>query len=157
MCNSKEVPNCITSITICYQKAEIMIIGCHLSSNNYGEDDEYHTPGEIERIDGVMSYLKSVGYASGKRVMQAKNVSSMMRENVPTIVLGDMNDVCGSPCLYVLKESGLKDGWREKGLGYGATIHHLIPFRIDHVMHNNNIELLNIEKIDCSSISDHDA
>ena len=54
--------------------------------------------------------------------------------DVPCIVMGDMNDVSGSPCMKVFANAGLRDTWWDGGFGYGATIHEPVLYRIDHVM-----------------------
>lgn len=43
------------------------------------------------------------------------------------------------------------------GLGYGATIHYPLPYRIDHIMYNDRLRLKSIRKIDAKGLSDHDA
>ena len=71
--------------------------------------------------------------------------------------MGDFNDVCVSKPLKILEDSGFKDAWWVGGFGYGATIHHPLPFRIDHIMYNEGLELVEIKKVDSEDISDHDA
>lgn len=68
-----------------------------------------------------------------------------------------MNDICGSSAIRVLENAGIKDAWWEKGIGYGATIHYPIPYRIDHIMHTDNIKLNSIQVLNSKAISDHDA
>lgn len=64
---------------------------------------------------------------------------------------------CGSPCMKVFAEAGLRDAWWESGLGYGATIHEPLPYRIDHLMYGNGLKLKGIEKVCSKGLSDHDA
>lgn len=73
------------------------------------------------------------------------------------IIMGDFNDVSGSKPLNILEDAGFKDAWWDGGFGYGATIHHPLPFRIDHIMYNDGVELVEIKKVDSNGLSDHDA
>lgn len=66
----------------------------------------------------------------------------------------DFNDVCGSKQVGILKEAGLKDAWWEGG--DGATIHHLLPFRIDYIVYLDRLQLMDIKKIDINGLFDHD-
>ncbi len=68
-----------------------------------------------------------------------------------------MNDICGSSAIRVLENIGIKDAWWEGGVGYGATIHHPLPYRIDHILHNEGLVLKGVKVIDTSDISDHNA
>ena len=68
-----------------------------------------------------------------------------------------MNDVGGSAAIRVLETSGLKDAWSEGVFGYGATIHYPLPYRIDHILHNEGLVLKGVKVIDTSDISDHNA
>ena len=43
------------------------------------------------------------------------------------------------------------------GFGYGATIHHPLPYRIDHILYGAGLKLKGIKKRDTRDISDHDA
>lgn len=73
------------------------------------------------------------------------------------LVMGDLNDVCGLPALKKFATAGLKDAWSEGGFGYGATIHTPLPYRIDHILHNEGLVLKGVKVIDTSDISDHNA
>ena len=71
--------------------------------------------------------------------------------------MGDFNDVGGSGCIRQLESIGLKDAWWEGGIGYGATIHHPLPYRIDHILYSGGLELRKVKVINSDSMSDHDA
>ena len=66
-------------------------------------------------------------------------------------------DVGGSPALRAFKAAGFQDAWWKGGMGYGATIQYLLPYRIDHIMYNDKLTLKSIRKIDAKGLSDHDA
>lgn len=136
---------------------EISLFGCHLSSNNYSPELDYLTPEELNNVDEVRSYLSHTKKASVLRELESDSIVSSISERDCAIVMGDMNDICGSACMRIFKNAGLKDAWSEGGFGYGATIHHPLPYRIDHILYGNGLKLKGIKKIDTRDISDHDA
>lgn len=173
---SKDSPYAISYIVLRYDDVLFDVYGCHLSSNNYNERMEYLTPDSICNHSQIKNYLSNILSASEQRVKQAEIIVRIGNElfgiahdedgiSRPTIVMGDMNDVCGSPTLRRLESSGFRDAWCE-GRGYGATIHHPLPYRIDHILYRDgtssskssrNLKLKSIMKIDADGLSDHDA
>lgn len=166
----------ITCCRIDIAVREVDVIGVHLSSNNYNEQMTYMTPDSVATRHQAKTYLKNIVTASEYRVKEAELLNDNLNLNpnlnpslrklqgkpnsgqaLPTIVMGDFNDVSGSPTLNILESSGLKDAWWEGGCGYGATIHHPLPYRIDHILHNDKLKLHGIKKIDTQDLSDHDA
>lgn len=141
----------------------VEMVGVHLSSNNYNEHMEYMTPDSVGNSYQARTYLANIMTASRYREKEAIKIINFIDsikatgKSNPTIVMGDFNDVCGSPTLNVLNSSGFMDAWRQGGFGYGATIHHPLPYRIDHIMYNDGLELKDIKKFDAYGISDHDA
>lgn len=144
-----------TTITI-FDK-EIDIYGCHLASNNYTSSHASFHPDEVKDFQDAKRYLKNINKASLERKIEANAILEDTKQNRPTIIMGDFNDVCGSPTLYLFESAGFKDAWWEMGWGYGATIHYPLPYRIDHIMYNKHLTLKNIRKIDAKGLSDHDA
>lgn len=69
--------------------------------------------------------------------------------------MGSFNDVAGSEPLRKLSKAGFSEVWWKGGIGYGASIHHPLPYRIDHVMYKE-LELKSIQMINANGISDHD-
>ena len=144
---------------------KLKIYGVHLASNNYTESREYFSPDNIETTSQAHSYLKDIHLASEFRCREAdslladysRSTCCLNRSNATCIIMGDFNDVCGSPTLRILEKGGFEDAWWKGGLGYGATIHHPLPYRIDHIMYNDKLKLKSIKKIDAEGISDHDA
>lgn len=132
---------------------------CHLPSNNYDTSARnYSTPDDIKSFEGLKFYLKRIEDASELRRQEVEVILEKVDEtDSPTIILGDMNDVCGSPALRVLESAGFKDAWWKGGFGYGATIHDPLPFRIDHIMYNDGLKLRSIKKVSAKGLSDHDA
>lgn len=130
------------------------LYGCHWASNNYNELNERE---EIEFFSGFKN-IKNIHAASFTRKKEAEAiVKEMSKSSHLAIVLGDMNDVGGSPAIKTLEAAGLKDAWWEKGVGCGATIHHPLPYRIDHIVFDPRIELKAIKVLDSKGVSDHDA
>lgn len=127
----------------------------HLQSNNLVNGEMFY-PDSIEDKGGIIRYLENYKVASKIRHEQAKLIVSDFSE-VPSIVMGDMNDVCGSSCMEVFANAGLREAWREVGFGYGATIHEPLPYRIDHIMCSDGLHLKSIKKVDANGLSDHDA
>ena len=127
----------------------------HLQSNNIIDGETFY-PDSIANRGGISRYLQNYKVASEIRREQAELIVSDFSD-APTIVMGDMNDVCGSPCMRVFAEAGLKDAWWEGGFGYGATIHRPLPYRIDHVMYGKGLKLKGIKKVSSKGLSDQDA
>ena len=130
------------------------LYGCHWASNNYNEQHERE---EIGHFGGIRN-IKNIHNASALRKIEAETiVREISKSSHPAIVLGDMNDVGGSAAIKKLESAGLKDAWWEKGVGYGATIHHPLPYRIDHILLDPRIKLKMIKVLDSNGVSDHDA
>lgn len=162
----------ITCCEIAVNSERLNVIGVHLSSNNYNEQMKYMTPDSVATGTQAHTYLKNIVTASEYREREARNLKDNLNLNpslrelqgklssgqaLPTIVMGDFNDVAGSPTLNVFESSGFKDAWWEGGFGYGATIHYPLPFRIDHILYNDKLNLRSIKKVDANGLSDHDA
>lgn len=136
---------------------KINLFGCHLSSNNYSSNNQSLRPNQISNIFDFGKYIKNVEAASELRKLEAKLIVDSLHMENPTIILGDMNDVSGSPALRTFENVGFKNTWWQRGCGYGATIHSPISYRIDHILYNNRMRLHSIRKIKANGLSDHDA
>lgn len=136
----------------------IRTFGCHMASNNYNPRNEYVRPEYINSYKKLREYLDDIGLATIQRCNETDSiVKYVLQGNKPTIVMGDMNDVCGSQPLNILKNAGLKDAWWTKGFGYGATIQKPIPYRIDHIFYYGSLAIEDVKLIDNKGLSDHDA
>lgn len=127
----------------------------HMHSNNMVDGDLFY-PDSIRGRYGVKRYLRNYEAAAEERKVQAKLIIDDF-SGMPTIVMGDMNDVDGSPCMKVFADAGLRDAWWEGGFGYGATFHDPLPYRIDHILYSKGLILRSIKKVDANGLSDHDA
>ena len=135
----------------------IRLFGCHFSSNNYSEDLQYLTPDQVNTFSKMRQYITNIVKASRLRLLESDTIVKSFTHDENVIVMGDLNDICGSPVLRKLQNAGLKDAWYLGGFGYGATVHSPLPYRIDHVLFSDGLELKGIKKIRTESISDHDA
>lgn len=146
-----------------YNGSAINLFGVHFSSNNYNADDEYLTPDSLQSRNEVFEYLKNIINAGKRRREEARQIvetiDSLKHQGCsnPTLVMGDFNDVGGSPTLSILESEGLKDAWWKGGAGYGATIRQPLPYRIDHILYDDQLKLESIRKISTEEISDHEA
>lgn len=138
---------------------DVDVYGCHLTSNNYNEPKMGRQ--NVERINDVRSlwnYMKGIETASKQRTLEAETlVDSVAARGRCALIVGDMNDICGSRPLRDLKKTGFKDAWSIAGFGYGATIHKPLPYRIDHIFFQSGMKLLGIKKVTANGLSDHDA
>lgn len=137
----------------------VEVYGCHLASNNYSPSNEDFHLDSVETKQGAYRYLKDIHAAS---ITREKEVDALLQDyervcNKPCIVMGDFNDINGSKPLRTLSSANFEDAWWKGGFGYGATIHHPLPYRIDHIMYNDRLKLVSIKKVDANGLSDHDA
>lgn len=133
------------------------LYGCHLASNNYTASNSYMHPDSVKAVHGLFLYLQNISRASGKREYEADLFLNTVKPNEKNIILGDFNDISGSVPLNKIERAGFTDAWWEGGNGYGATIHHPLPYRIDHIFYNEGLKLKSIRKVDSQGLSDHDA
>ena len=143
-------------VSIMVNGQQMDIYGCHLASNNYSASHvDFHLD-QVNDHHDAKQYLKNIRDASRLRKLEAQAIIKDMTDRA-TIIMGDFNDVGGSPALRAFKAAGFHDAWWKGGLGYGATMHYLLPYRIDHIMYNDKLTLKSIRKIDAKGLSDHDA
>ena len=157
LCNGDKnvgIYSCIMNIN----RDTVRLYGCHFASNNYTPNERYITPDSINNKNDLITYIKDIQHAYYKRIDEAGIlVKQLDDKGEPIIVMGDFNDVSGSAVIKLLEKTGLKDAWWEGGVGYGATIHTPLPYRIDHIMYSSGIELRKIDVISSEGLSDHDA
>ena len=150
----------VLGVTVNKRKQKLRVIACHLASNQY--DITRRKMPETERWwEGIPKYRLSFQSGSLARETEIqytqKEIEKYKKQGMPVIVCGDMNDVSGSKTLRMLQSTGLKNAWWEKGRGFGFTYHghHFMNFRIDHILHTEDIKVKSIKKID-QHFSDHD-
>ena len=126
------------------------VIGCHLASNNHTINAD-----SVQDRETLGIYLNN--YSKQTKV-HLKEFMEMARHftDERCIVMGDMNDVAGSPVLTAFDMMDMKDAWWQGGFGYGATIHKPLPYRIDHILYSTDITLNGIKIMEKNGLSDHD-
>ena len=126
------------------------VIGCHLASNNHTINAD-----SVQDRETLWIYLNN--YSKQTKV-HLKEFMEMARHftDERCIVMGDMNDVAGSPVLTAFDMMDMKDAWWQGGFGYGATIHKPLPYRIDHILYSTDITLNGIKIMEKNGLSDHD-
>lgn len=150
----------VTGMFVYTSKDSLYLITCHLTSNGY---DTIRTEmGDKGWLEGLPRYTAAIKRATDERCREAQTIvdkASAIRSNgCKVVVAGDMNDVAGSRTIEAMQEDGiLRNGWWEKGCGFGSTFHGLKPahFRLDHVFHTDNIKLNGIRVVG-QDYSDHD-
>ena len=141
-------------------KKQIRVYNMHLRSNKLTNKDK-------EALKKLMTQTGSTGEEVGiiteklsdaykRREEQAdKVVANILNCQLPVIVCADFNDVPVSYTSHKFKSAGLKDCFKEKGIGYGRTFNDKrFPFRIDHILHDSNFECTHYNRI-TSYASDH--
>ena len=152
--------SCIIECYVDIEGQKIALYGCHLSSNNYSGGKENLRAEQIHGFSSLLLYLQNVDFSSRLRKEECGFIANRVDFNTLTFIMGDMNDVAGSPALRILGTSGYKNAWWKGGSGYGATIHSPVPYRIDHILYRQGLKglkLNSIKKIDAEGLSDHDA
>lgn len=139
------------------ENGTLNLYGCHLASNNYTESNSYMHPDSVKAVHGMFLYLQNVSRASRKREQEVDLLLNTLKPTEKNIILGDFNDISGSSPLNKIERAGFTDAWWKGGNGYGATIHHPLPYRIDHIFYNEGLKLKSIRKVDSKGLSDHDA
>lgn len=112
---------------------------------------------EVKSASGIKAYFENFSYATELREMEADTVIYHCKDAERVVIMGDLNEVSGASSMRKFEDAGYKDAWSVGGFGYGATIHHPLPYRIDHVLYNSGLKLKGIKKINAKGISDHDA
>ncbi len=148
--------------TLCYEyqltvkEQKIRVVGCHLiSTNNFSKDHRY-TLQNAHDILSLPDYYSLYETAKERRTQEAELIRDcILAENLPTIVLGDMNDLSGMSPLTTLQRAGLKDAWWERGSGLGITFHEgWMRFRLDHILYDTHWSPISIQ-VEQSDLSDH--
>ena len=138
----------------------VRVIAAHLQSNQIKLD-----AGQVVRdvanarkraywtIKGVAANYRA---AARQRAEQATELAQIVAaEDLPVVLLGDLNDVPLSYALGELRRAGLADSFSEAGEGSGVSYPGSIPgLRIDYILHSEQIEAVESEVLECP-FSDH--
>lgn len=139
--------------TIAVGKDSVMILGCHWTSNSGDGSGIVNGVDSLKKIESFYSRYKE---KQEHRTFQAKWTAELINgSECPVIFMGDMNDFGRSLPLDILRCANMQDAWWEGGTGYGCTFHTgWMRLRIDHILHTNDLMLVNIKVID-TNVSDH--
>ena len=147
-------------VTVNLDDQKIYLLGCHLSSNNYVASNVKMELDDVSNKEDAFNYYKSIKKGYNSRGRDVDSICSQLygTDKFQLIILGDMNDVSGSYSICQLESLGLQDAWWNGGFGIGGTRSVLgFPFRIDHILYGEHLELKEVRKIDANGLSDHDA
>ena len=160
---------CIIDITIGHSQPlmainvggkKLNLLGCHLSSNNYFDSKIKMEVDSVSNKGDVKRYIKSIekGYEARRQDVDSICTQLSNVEKSQLIILGDMNDIGGSYTIRKLESLGMRDAWWNAGFGLGGTRDVLsIPFRIDHILYGDSLELAEVNVINADGLSDHNA
>ncbi|MEA4935700.1 MAG: endonuclease/exonuclease/phosphatase family protein [Paludibacter sp.] len=140
----------------------VRLFNCHLESNNLTENDknmaiQLKDNLDTENIKGTTLHLsRKLGAAYKVRARQADSISKLVSLSpYPVMVVGDFNDLPSSYA-YTKIRGDFKDAFVEKGFGLGWTYSESIfKFRIDHILYDEKIELVDFKLDNKVRYSDH--
>lgn len=138
------------------------VANVHLETNNIKEEDkqlynDFLRNNDSINLEAVTSNIRTrLGKSFRARAVQVKKIKQTIsnQETKGIIVGGDFNDTPISYAYHQMKR-GLKDAYVSTAFGPGFTYRQdLFCFRIDHLMHSNNIKSYQTQ-IDRLDYSDH--
>ncbi|MDR1372695.1 MAG: endonuclease/exonuclease/phosphatase family protein [Dysgonamonadaceae bacterium] len=141
---------------------KLTLINNHLETNGFSmeEKTEYYdltNNPNSEKLDNFTHLMfRKLTPAFKARAKQAQIIADAVKENKNPylIVCGDFNDTPISYARHTIKEN-LGDAFVETGFGTGITFNrHRFLFRIDHILHSDNIKAYNCTVGDLKD-SDH--
>ena len=128
---------------------EIQLVCCHLASN------EFNVANKMMKEKGLGEFWNNLNKGYIYREVEANSIVDALDKSMPTILMGDLNDINGSPTLNILKKASLQDAWWQAGTGYGHTYYKQgLYFRLDHVMTTKHMKVLDVTVPKCKA-SDH--
>jgi endonuclease/exonuclease/phosphatase family metal-dependent hydrolase len=123
----------------------IRIFNTHLESIRFRNEDyrflsNLKNDVEQDEMAGGIKILGRLKRAYAKRAKQVDMLKMEIEKSpYPVIVAGDFNDTPSSYTYHKIAE-GLKDSFRESGIGFGKTYAGLFPsFRIDYLLHSEDL------------------
>jgi endonuclease/exonuclease/phosphatase family metal-dependent hydrolase len=141
-------------------KQLLRVYNLHLQSNSVTQTTEKvideHELDEGETWNTIGKVLGKVGNATSLRAEQA----GLLREHIEkcphaVLICGDFNDTPNS-YVYATLSNGMKDTFKEAGLGLGTTFGGALPLlRIDYVLTDPKLDCYACRTIHDSAFSDH--
>lgn len=116
-------------IDVVYKKDTLRVYNIHLQSY------QVTSFRSLLKKQGGINFLKRLQYTASKLREQARILQAHREKSpYPSILCGDFNQTPFSPAFKMLN-SGMKDSFREKGLGWGISfIRGIIHARIDFIL-----------------------
>lgn len=152
----EEMP--IYSMYLNVEGIKVRLIDCYMMSNNFNRvkyDLASLSPWKriIKTPFCILKYLL-FGYKArsiGARLI----VNELGDVDIPTVIVGDFNDLSGSETLNIIQKKGLLDAWWNAGCGFGFTFcAQSMRWRLDHLLYSRNFTIRSIGVFD-TPFSDH--
>lgn len=148
----------IYSMDVDFPNGPVHVVGVHLRSNAYSTVRR-SMKNDAPWTDGIEAYYENIKYGYLARGVQADMIREeldTLAQDMPTLVVGDFNDVNGSYALERIKGDRLKDAWWTNGTGLGTTYDcwHL-KLRLDHILYSKEFEVVDIQVLSDFRHSDH--
>ncbi len=138
----------------------IRVYNTHLESIRFRNQDykfieNLGSDVEQDELKGSLNILSRLKRAFIKRSTQVEVLHQhIINSPFPVIIFGDFNDTPSS-YTYSTIAKGLKDSFRESGVGLGKTYAGAFPsFRIDYILHDPRLKSSGYRTID-EKLSDH--
>ncbi len=138
----------------------IRLFNLHLESNHFSRNDyqiftESEASFDDKKRDHLLGLLQKLKKYSVKRSFQARTIKNEIEKSpYPVIVVGDFNDTPASFASQYISQ-GMKDAFKEKGLGYSNTFNgELPPMRIDYMLFDKSF-IINDYQVLKADLSDH--
>lgn len=148
----------VFSMDVDMPQGVVRVISVHLRSNAYSTARRAMDP-DAPWTDGVESYYENIRYGYLARGIQADMIRSELDSlslDMPTLVVGDFNDVNGSYAIERIKGDRLRDAWWSAGLGFGTTYDGWrLKLRLDHILYSKEFEVEDVRVLTDFRHSDH--
>lgn len=132
----------------------LRVYNAHLASIRFQKED-YAALEDGPNSEDAKRLAGRLGVAFRKRATQAEKIAQHIATSPhPVVLCGDFNDTPVSYAYEILSD-GLEDAFTSGGRGLGSTYIGKLPiFRIDYVMHSNDLNVIAFKTHDVS-YSDH--
>lgn len=152
----EEMP--IYSMTLDFDGLEIRLIDCYLMTNNFNRV-KYDLAKEScwkRIILTPLLVFRYLVFGYHARSKGARLIAEEIEKNeMPTMVVGDFNDLSGSSALRTIQQSGLADAWWTGGWGLGFTFcSQGMLWRLDHILFSKHFRIEFVQVIK-ACFSDH--
>lgn len=128
---------------------DVQLVCCHLASN------EFNVAKKMMKEKGLGAFWNNLNKGYVYREVEANSIVEALNKSMPTILMGDLNDINGSATMDILENAGLQDAWWCSGTGYGQTYYKQgLYFRLDYVMTSKDFDVLDVSVSKCKA-SDH--